>query len=126
MQTDIARDWTKENEEVQKLGDQNWFKPEADQEYIITFLDEGGEEYEKEFEDRVLTRIDFRVRVIDEQDQASEHVWSLTKGGKESLYGKLVGVFAEVKQASGVKVLVTAVGEGKGRRYLVKKPRTVK
>ena len=119
------RDWGQEKKEADEIGNRTWFKPEADVEYIVKFLDEGGPEIPKTFEDRDLIQIEFKVEVTDEQDVKLEYTWTITKGGKDSCYGKLTNIFAEAGHSTGVVVLVTAVGDGKSRRYLVKKPRNI-
>lgn len=118
-QTNV-RNWMDEKKMVDAIGKVNWFKPENEVTYQVTFLDDGGPDYTREFEDRTLTQVDFRVMVTGGGVVAAEHSWSVTKGGPDSLYGKLVGLFASRGKAVGVTVEVTAVGEGRSRRYLVR------
>ncbi len=122
-ETQTLRNWTNEAKEADEISNKNWFKPADGVEYIVTFLDEGGSENVRQFEDRSITQIDFRIKSVDEQNQTQEQIWTVTKGGKDSCFGKLVHIFAEKGKATDTIVLVTAVGEGKNRRYLVKTPR---
>jgi hypothetical protein len=117
--------WDKEMETVKEMSKGDWFKAESDVEYIVKFLDEGGEPIEKVFEDRAITQVPFKVKVTDEENNSKECTWTVTKGGDDSCYGKLVAMFQKKGKATGVTLLITAVGDGKSRRYLVKEPRNV-
>jgi len=118
--TETLRDWTDEKVKVDELGSKNWFKPESKVSYQVTFKDEGGGDYEREFDDRTITQVDFKISVTGGGAVGVDHTWTVTKGGPDSLYGQLVGVFAERGAATGATAEVTAVGDGKSRRYLVK------
>jgi len=114
------RNWTDEKKHVDEAGNKNWFKLDNEVSYQVLFLDEGGPEYQREFEERVLTQIDFKVKVTGGGVVGVEHCWTVTKGGPDSLFGKLVAKFVEKGKATGTVVEVTAVGSGKNRRYLVR------
>ena len=117
---ETTRNWNEEKKHVDEAGNKNWFKPESEVSYQVLFLDEGGVDYQREFEDRVLTQVDFHVKVTGGGLVGVDHVWTLTKGGPDSLFGKLVDKFVKGGQAKGCVVEVTAVGSGKNRRYLVR------
>lgn len=118
--TETLRNWTEEKVKVDELGSKNWFKPESKVSYQVTFQDEGGADYEREFDERTITQVDFKISVTGGGVVGEAYTWTITKGGPDSLYGQLVNVFAVNKMAKGVTVEVTAVGDGKSRRYLVK------
>ena len=46
------RNWTDEKKHVDEAGNKNWFKPESEVSYQVLFLDEGGADYQREFEDK--------------------------------------------------------------------------
>jgi 6-phosphogluconate dehydrogenase (decarboxylating) len=121
MEQTEMRDWNKEKEQVDAIGMKNWFKPEPRVNYQVTFLDEGGPEYERTFEDeRTITQVDFCVRVTGGGVVGQEYTWTVTKGGPDSLYGQLVEVFVKKGKAVGCTVEVDVRGEGKQRRYFVR------
>lgn len=115
-----TRDWSKEKETVDAVQSTLWFRPKSNTPYKVTFLNDGGPDYTTEFDDRTLTRVDFEVKVSGGEYNGDQLKWSVTKGGKESLYGMLVYVFAHVGGALNNMVDVAANGEGRNRRYTVR------
>ena len=118
--TTLERDWTRELVEAQERMGGKWFKAEDGIFYHVTFKDEGGAEYIQTFDGKELTKVDFQVEVNGGNYNGEQIIWSLTKGGLDSLWIKLATLFTENKGAAGYTVNVKANGEGRQRRYVVK------
>jgi len=116
-QTDL-RDWKSELENLKETG--NWFKPQTEVPYKILFLDEGGEHYEKEYEGRTSDRIDFQVRVSGGEYNKNDLTWTMTVGGRKSLYGMACRVFAAKGKATDEVLDMSCSGVGRDRRYTLK------
>lgn len=119
-ETETIRNWTEELETVNEMGSKNWFKPESQVTYQVVFQDEGGPENKKEFDERTITQVDFKVKVTGGGSVGVDHTWTITKGGPDSLFGQLTKIFEGLGKSTGANVEVTAVGDGKSRRYLVR------
>lgn len=113
-----ARDWSKEKEDVDLSGE--FFKARADKNYEIEFLNEGGDVYEKTFDDQVRRMRDFKIRVTGGGYKEAEKTWSMIVGGPKSLYAKIVAVFKHADQATGVVIHIKAEGEKLDRKYHIK------
>ena len=119
-ENETLRNWTDEMKTVNEMGSKNWFKPESQVTYQVVFQDDGGPEIKKEFDERTITQVEFKVNVTGGGVVGEAYTWTITKGGPDSLYGQLAKIFEGRGKAAGASVEVTAVGDGKSRRYLVR------
>jgi hypothetical protein len=115
-----TRNWGTELENVNAMKQSKYVRLKTGVPYAVTFLDEGGVDYPTEFDNRTTTRIDFKVRVLGGEYNNEDMVWSVTKGGRDSLYGKLCKLFSSRLKAAGYTVHVIAQGEGKEKKYSLK------
>lgn len=114
----MSRDWDKEMENLATTS--KYFKPMAGKTYEIEFLDEGGEAYEQDYDDKTFKRRDFQIRVNGGGYKKEEKTWTLNMSGKNSLYGMIVTVFKHLKQSIGVTIHLKAEGEKLERKYFIK------
>lgn len=109
-------DFKTENERIEKMS--NFFKPQAGTTKIL-FLDNGGEKYKKQMNQKdgtakTIEQVDFKVEVLaipksDTKTQVKIPLtWSLTLGGKSSLYGQVVSVGATRNGLSGTTITLLA------------------
>ena len=100
----------------------NWFSPTAGT-WKVTILDEPKDEdvMEKQFGDRRVTQIRFRINVATEGG-TEEYLWDVTKGKTiESLWGQL-NVFAQYCNSgkySGKEFTLIVKGEGMNKDYTI-------
>ncbi len=114
MQTDL-KDWKKEYDGLKK----DWFKAKSGVPYKVLFLDEGGERYLQEYEGKPNERVDFQVKVSGGEYDKKDLIWTLTVGGKESLYGMVCKLFSDNGKATDLILDVSCSGDGRSRRYTV-------
>jgi hypothetical protein len=92
----------------------NFFKPSSGS-TKIKFLDNGGDKYLKDFGDgKEKERIDFKVEVNGE-----ELTWSISTGGKNSLYGQIIKLGAHLGKLEGETITLLRKGDGMETDYTV-------
>lgn len=106
-------DWNTEKENLRTGGDRNWWKAEPGQ-ILIEFLSD-GEEYETEWDGKILKKVRFDIKIGSE-----EYSWGVTKGETEnSLYGQIALVGASTDKLKGIKITLVVKGTGKETTYTV-------
>jgi hypothetical protein len=120
MDATAPRNWQTELNTVNTKANKKYLRIKSNIPYTIVVLDEGGPDYTSDFEDKPQDRIDLKVKVTGGEYKSEELTWSLTKGGKESLYGKLVNLFVKNGHDTGYTLHIVAEGEGKSKKYQIK------
>lgn len=121
MEADTTmRDWSKELVEAQMQTGTTWFKAEDGISYEVRFTNDGSPEYTQDFDGKELVKVDFKVVVSGGSYDKTDCIWSVTKGGSDSLWIKLAALFTNNMGAIGYIVNVKAKGDGRQRRYIVK------
>ena len=109
-----GRDW---NQEADRIGTSDWFKPKAGTQKI-KFLDEGDDQ-EREYQDDGETEVR-EVCVFSVQVGGDELKWSVTKGTTDSsLWGQLVKVAQDRGGLEGETVTLIRNGTGSDTQYTV-------
>jgi len=104
-------DYEKMQKDIDNRG-KFWKVPEGDT--VIVPKSELGEPFEDKFKDKVVTKSNITV------DAAGiEKTWSLTVGGKDSVYAKLVAIGMKHKTLIGIPIRVTRQGKDKDNTVYV-------
>ena len=120
MDEQVPRNWQTELELVNMKKATAYLRLKGQIPYTVTFLDEGGAAYQAEFDDRLLDRVNFKVKASGGEYTGQELTWSFTKGGPDSLYGKMVTLFVRNGKSTGLTIHIVGEGEGRTRKYQIK------
>jgi hypothetical protein len=114
MTNEDRKDWNKELEVLEKALQVDFWRAEEG-EHIIEFLDNGTER-QFEWEEAVIQKVDFKVRI-----KGKELIWSVTKGKTtSSLYGQIALIGSESGSLVGKKITLYVKGQKMQRHYFVK------
>ena len=95
-----------------KLDDSKYLKLKPNSKTLVYFLDDGSEVYTKKFADKDAQMVDFKVQVS-ENGVDVEKTWSMSVGGKTSLYGQIMFVAAKKNALKGETLTVMRQGDNK-------------
>ena len=95
-----------------KLDDSKYLKLKPNSKTLVYFLDDGSEVYTKKFTDKDAQMVDFKVQVS-ENGVDVEKTWSMSVGGKTSLYGQIMFVAAKKNALKGETLTVMRQGDTK-------------
>ena len=102
-----------------KLDDSKYLKLKPNSKTLVYFLDDGSAVYTKKFTDKDVQMVDFKVQVS-ENDVDVEKVWSMSVGGKTSLYGQIMCVAAKKNALKGETLTMMRQGDTKDTtRYTI-------